>query len=159
VTDDLLADWERRLRINVDAHNLAERRFHWLDNVMGAFALATIVVLGTVGSAVNLTSGWRSGVVITVTCLGALCSAFQTQLRLGVTAVAHQVAAREYGKLRRGVEQLRRLPDNNRAERIDELREAWDAVASAAPNVPERLRREAKERFNASSSARRTPSS
>ncbi len=147
MSDDLLADWERRLRINIDAHNLAERRFHWLDAVMGAFALASIVVLGTVGTSVNLTFGWRSGLVILVTSLGALCSAFQTQLRLGPTAIAHQTAAREYGKLRRGVEQLRGLPNDLQAERTSELREKWDAVASAAPNVPQRLRRTVKEQF------------
>lgn len=147
MTDELLTAWERRLRINIDAHNLAERRFHWLDNVMGAIALVSIVLLGTVASSVNLTFGWRSVIVIVVTGVGALCSAFQTQLRLAPTAIAHQVAAREYGKLRREAEQVRGLSSEVRATQMAELKEKWDAVASAAPNVPQRLRRLAKEQF------------
>jgi hypothetical protein len=146
VSQQLLTEWERRLGINIDAHNLAERRFSWLDNVMGAVSLATIVLLGTVATSADLTSGWATWLVIGVTSVGALCSAFQTQLRLGPTAMAHQAAARQYGMLRRGVEEAKQLPADKMAERVTQLREQWDNLAVNAPNVPNRVRARAKEK-------------
>lgn len=150
MSQQLLTEWERRLRINVNAHNLAERRFHWLDNVMGAVALATIVLLGTVATSTDLTGGW-TWLVIGVTSVGALCSAFQTQLRLGPTAMAHQAAARQYSMLRRGVEEAKQLPADKMAERVTQLREQWDNLAANVPNVPSRLRIRAKEKAAAAS--------
>ena len=151
MSQQLLTEWERRLRINVNAHNLAERRFSWLDNVMGAVALATIVLLGTVATSADLTGGWTTWLVIGVTSVGALCSAFQTQLRLGPTAMAHQAAARQYSMLRRGVEEAKQLPADKMAERVTQLREQWDNLAANVPNVPSRLRARAKEQGAATS--------
>jgi hypothetical protein len=144
VSQELLTEWERRLSVNIAAHNLAERRFHWLDNVMGSIALGTIVLLGTIATTTDMTRGWRMWLVVSVTSLGALCSAFQTQLRLGPTATAHQTAARQYGALRRSVEDALRLPPERQAQRITEIRQQWDNVAGNAPNVPVRIRQQAK---------------
>lgn len=142
----VLTDWRRRLRVNTDSHNNAERRFVWLDNTLGAIALMSIVGLGSVAAGIDIRSGWKSIVVVLVTGIGALASAFQTQLRLGATALAHQTAARQYSALRRNVEEALHLPDDQLPTRVREIRQQWDLLAGAAPNVPRRIRRDARSR-------------
>jgi hypothetical protein len=141
----LLAEWLRRIRVNVSSHNAAERRFAWLDNVMGAISLGSIVLLGTVASGEIVAAAWKPW-LIAVTAIGALTSAFQTQLRLGPTAMAHQAAARQYSALRRAVEEAQRLSPDQLVDRVDAVRQQWDFVASSAPNVPTKLRDRAKSR-------------
>src|SRR4051794_5234949 len=51
---DLLVEWERRCRINLDAHNWAERRFTRLNVTYGLVSLASLVALGVAAGTFDL---------------------------------------------------------------------------------------------------------
>lgn len=144
--DDALNAWLRRLRVNIDAHNDAERRYVWLDNTLGTVSLVSLVGLGTIATTVDTTSSWKAILVLTVTGLGALSSGLQTQLRLGSMALAHQTAARQYAALRRNVEEALQTLVSDPHARAKDIRQQWDLVAGSAPNVPSKIRLRAKQR-------------
>ena len=109
-----------------------------------------MVALGVVAASFDLTKGDSRYAVVLLSIVGALVSVLQTVRDYGSQAAAHRTAARQYGALRREIEEAALLQDLGEAKqltiRMDELRRRWDWTASLAPNAPKRIRRQADSR-------------
>jgi hypothetical protein len=138
----LPAEWLRRIRVNIDAHNTAERLFSGRNTVLGVVVLAAIVSLGVIASSFNLTSGPARWVAIVLTLVGSVASSLQAYLAYGEKAAAHRVAARQYAALRRTLELVLSIEgsETERGVLLREARRQWDFAAGASPNVPPRIR-------------------
>lgn len=143
----VLAEWDWRLRVNVDTHNLAERYFDRRQTLLAILATGSLVVLGVSAGVFDLSTGWGRGLLIALTLLGSIASVLQSHLGDAANAARHQTAARQYAALRRATESAGLDPRDSAPleQHLEEIRREWDTVAGSAPNVPNRLRRKAKE--------------
>jgi hypothetical protein len=142
----VLEDWYRRVRINIDTHNYAERLYDRRNTVLAIINICSIVTVAVLASSVSISSAGMKVLVLALALLSAIASCLQLQLSYSEKAAANRLAARQYGALRRAIEMASELPDHSqeRTWRQREIQRQWDFAASSAPNVPERIRMQAK---------------
>ena len=142
----LLLEWDRRLRINIDTHNEAERHYSNWDGVLGTVSVTSLVLLAVTAGAFSLNTGSGRAILLTLTLIGSIASALQSHWSLSATAAQHRIVARQYAALRRAVESISQEGEDEtiRRARIMEVRRQWDVMASASPNVSSKIRTQAK---------------
>jgi hypothetical protein len=145
----LLALWIRRTRVNVDSHNAAERRFALLYELTATLTLGGVVALGQVAIFADPSSPAAKVAIGLATAVIAVLSATSVIWDFRTKNIEHRAAARMYARLRRAMEELSQIDPSTpeAAWRRAEIRRAWDAAAASAPNVPNKLRERARERF------------
>lgn len=113
---------------------------------MALVSIGCLVALGVAAGAFNLTEGRARYWAVALGVSGAVASVLLTLRDYGSKAAAHRTASRQYGALRREIEQLVEadLPSVEAFElRITEIRRRWDWTADVAPNAPVRIRKKA----------------
>ncbi len=144
-TQDLLVEWERRTRLNLKSHNLAERHFDRLNATCSVISIATLVALGTSATSFDLTEGWGRVIAITLSVVAALAATLQAVRGYAGLAESHRVAARRHAALSREIERIAlRAASGGGESDLDALQHRWDQISEGAPNVPPWLRRKAK---------------
>jgi hypothetical protein len=146
---ELIEDWERRCRVNIDTHAWAERAADRLNGVCAVLSVGSLVGLGVVASSFDLTKGTARYLVLALSIVAALVTVVATVRNYGVQAVLHRNAARQYAALRREIERLAidGVGDTSYiSERLKEIQQRWDWAADVAPNAPQRIRRRAREK-------------
>ncbi|MCY1145738.1 SLATT domain-containing protein [Actinoplanes sp. Pm04-4] len=144
---ELLHEWERRCRVNIDTHAWAERSLDRLNTTCAVVSIGSMVLLGVIASGYDLTDGYAQTFVVTLSVVAALVSVIGTVRNYGLLASSHRNAARQYGALRRDIELLRLSQMKQSDEfdaRVRELQRRWDWVADMAPNAPKRIRDKAR---------------
>jgi len=141
----LLVEWERRTRLNLKSHNMAERFYDRANLLCSMLAIGTLVGLGTAAASFNLTTGSGRATAISLSVLAAAATSLQAVAGYGGLAEAHRIAARRHAALSRRVERIA-LKGSREAigADLDSLQREWDLISEAAPNVPPRLRSAAK---------------
>jgi hypothetical protein len=143
----LLQEWEYRSRANIDTHARAERLFDRLNSTCAVISVGSLVALGTIASAFDLTTGFLRLLVIVLSVLGGVVSVLATVRNYGVQAAAHRNASRQYAALRREIEIFAVSGERDRVattSQLAEFRRRWDWIADVAPNAPRRLRDKAR---------------
>jgi len=145
-TSAVMEDWYKRVRINIDTHNYAERLYDRRNTVLAVTNICSIVTVAVLASSVSISSAGMKVLVLALALTSAVASCLQLQLSYSEKAAANRLAARQYGALRRAIEVASGLPDRSqeRAWQQREIQRQWDFAASSAPNVPERIRMLAK---------------
>lgn len=147
----VMEDWYKRVRVNIDTHNFAERFYDRWNVVLAVTNICSIVTVAVLASSVSISTAGMRIVVLALALVSAIASCLQIQLSYSEKAAANRLAARQYGALRRAIEVASELPDHSqeRAWQQREIQRQWDFAASSAPNVPERIRTLAKKRHRA----------
>jgi hypothetical protein len=143
---EIMEDWYKRVRINIDTHNYAERLYDRWNTILAVANICSIVTVAVLASSVSISSAGMKVLVLALGLTSAVASCLQLQLSYGEKAAANRLAARQYGALRRAIEVASGLTvlSHERAWQIREIQRQWDFAASSAPNVPERIRMLAK---------------
>jgi hypothetical protein len=142
----IMEDWYKRVRINIDTHNYAERLYDRWNTVLAIANICSIVTVAVLASSVSISSTGMKVLVLALGLTSAVASCLQLQLSYSEKAAANRLAARQYGALRRAIEVASELParSQERGWQQREIQRQWDFAASSAPNVPERIRMLAK---------------
>jgi len=142
----IMEDWYKRVRINIDTHNYAERLYDRWNTVLAITNICSIVTVAVLASSVSISSAGMKALVLALGLTSAVASCLQIQLSYSEKTAANRLAARQYGALRRAIEIASELPAHSqeRAWQQREIQRQWDFAASSAPNVPERIRMLAK---------------
>ena len=142
----VMEDWYKRVRINIDTHNYAERLYDRWNTVLAVANICSIVTVAVLASSISISSAGMKVLVLALGLTSAVASCLQLQLSYSEKAAANRLAARQYGALRRAIEVASGLPvrSQERAWQQREIQRQWDFAASSAPNVPERIRMLAK---------------
>lgn len=142
--EDQLSDWRRRARESQHSHHEAAKYYARLNYWLGIpiVALSSLVgttVFATLESQPNTTIrvivGFMSALV-------ALLGGIQTFLGLGQKGGTHRMVAARYGSVRSEIEQILALSPAERGrprEVLDKVREKRDALATEAPEVPNKI--------------------
>ena len=139
----LLLEWLRRVRVNIDSHNLAERYYRRRDVSLTVVAVAALVTLGVSATSFGLGSGDARWFGLALSLIGVSASTLQGVLGFGAAALANRVAARQFGALRRGIESALCISQSDRAFGIKQIAREWDIVSASSENVPAKIRRAA----------------
>jgi len=142
----IMEDWYKRVRINIDTHNYAERLYDRWNTVLAITNICSIVTVAVLASSVSISSAGMKMLVLALGLTSAVASCLQLQLSYSEKAAANRLAARQYGALRRAIEIASGLPvrSQERGWQQREIQRQWDFTASSAPNVPDRIRMLAK---------------
>lgn len=133
-TRRLLIEWERRARLNLRSHNIAERHFDRLNTACSLVTIGSLVGLGTTATAFNLTQGSNRLFAISLSVVAALASSLQAISGYARLAEAHRMAARRHAALSRRVERtaLKYDREDVRSD-LDAIQREWDLVSESAP--------------------------
>jgi hypothetical protein len=145
-TRQLLIEWERRCRRNIDTHAWAERRFDRLNMLCAVASIGSLVALGVIAAGFDLTKGNARYWVVALSVLAALTSVLLVVRDYASQAAAHRIAARQYGALRREIEVIsltEQMAPGEVLTRIGALQKRWDWAADLAPNAPKSIREKA----------------
>jgi len=139
-TEELLADWYRRVRESQFAHYEASKPLARSNFLYG---IPVTVLSSFVGTSFFATLENKSAIQfrILVGCtsvLAAVLSSLQTFLRFSERAEKHRAVAVRYGSLRREIEVLQAAGEPYNPLRIDSLREKMDSLSTEAPELSER---------------------
>lgn len=146
---NLLREWEKRCGRNIDTHAWADRSLDRWNGVTAVVSIGSLVALGASAGSFDLTQGRNRYWLVVITVIGALASVMLTVRDFGSKASAHRSASRQYGALRRQLEQLAAADLPTRADfesRLADIGQRWDWVADTAPNASKRIRRKAEKR-------------
>jgi hypothetical protein len=137
----LLLEWLRRVRVNIDSHNLAERYYRRRNVSLTVVAVAALVTLGVSSTSFGLGSGDARWFGLALSLIGVTASTLQGVLDFGASALANRVAARQFAALRRGIESALCMSESDRAFAIKQIAREWDIVSASSENVPAKIRR------------------
>lgn len=138
----LLLQWYRRVRraqlAQGDAASHYSKQSRWLGvPTVVLTALVSTSVFATLTKPADL---WLQILTGMVSVAASVLAALQTFLRSSDEAGIHQAASREYGALRREIAQVGAVGGKPRDEletAIDRIRERYDEISTASPNVPQ----------------------
>lgn len=136
----LLLEWLRRVRVNIDSHNLAERYYRRRDVALTIVAVAALVTLGVSATSFGLGSGDARWFGLALSLIGVSASTLQGVLGFGASALANRVAARQFAALRRSIESALCISESDRAFAIKQIAREWDIVSASSENVPAKIR-------------------
>jgi len=141
-TDQLLADWYKRIRFVQYCHYEAAKACDRLHLVLGipVIVLSTLVgssVFSSMGQTpINPTLQIATGLT---SLLAATLASLQTFFRFAEKAEKHRLSASRYGALRREAEEMLATCPQPQAEMIAILRQKLDRLADEAPHIPHQI--------------------
>ena len=131
----VMEDWYKRVRINIDTHNFAERVYDRWNVVLAVTNICSIVTVAVLASSVSLTTAGMRIFVLALALVSAIASCLQIQLSYSEKAAANRLAARQYGALRRAIEMAAELPDHSQ-ERAWQQRGRYSGSGISRPAAP-----------------------
>lgn len=136
----ILSDWKSRCEIAQKGHYMtSESRIRW-HYTIGILLIITAATLGMLQ--LNVFSSWEYLSILKVV-LGVVSTIFaniQVFFDFNTKAANHQIAATEYGKLKRKIEILLLFSHNRNIDtELTELRMNWDNIATNSPVTPKRF--------------------
>lgn len=140
-TPAVLQQWLSGIRIEQISHLRAAARYDHLHRILGLLVTVFSVVVGT--SIFGTLGGSQNQKVLisigVVSMVSAILSGLQTFLNLGQLGAMHRTAGNKFGKLRRQVEEIVALDENDPETSMKEIREQWDTLSEESPVVPQRF--------------------
>jgi hypothetical protein len=142
--DGLLQDWRNRTRLALYAYNSAVNSLRRVERWLGGAAATLGAVAGTVVFAtLSISPSFTARLIVgLVTVLAAVLVAIQTFAGFDKRIGAYEEAARQWGRVRRLIEQARlELTDDPATPSavLTAIRVEIDAVAEQCPNAPGRI--------------------
>ncbi len=150
-TERLLQDWRNRAYAAQSAYYVMAERYRRWNSQLG---IPVVILSGLVGTAIftDLEHSIKFGqwIIGSVSLFAAVLSSLQTFLRLSDSAVEHGAAADWYSAIRRDIEQILALPEQNRGNpksALDTIRQEMNKAGQKAPALSEKLWSEFAQRF------------
>jgi hypothetical protein len=143
-TEEVLADWYKRVAVTQRAHYLSAdhfgRRKYWLG--VPAATLSIVVGTSVFATVAKQPEIWVQIAVGLASVAAAVLAGLQTFLGYAERAEKHRLAGTKYGALGRELEQLRASGVYD-GDQISEVRQRLDNLATESPNNPLSIYREA----------------
>ena len=136
----IMEDWYKRVRINIDTHNYAERLYDRWNTLLAIANICSIVTVAVLASSVSISSAGMKVLVLALGLTSAVASCLQLQLSYSEKAAANRLAARQYGALRRAIEVASELPARS-PERVGNSGK-YSGSGTSRPVVPRTYRGE-----------------
>lgn len=142
--DGLLAHWQQRTLVAFLAHNLAADRCRsWDTRLGGSVAVLTAVVGTSIFATLNHDPSVTAKIVAgTVSVAAAIAAGIRAFAALPQRIEDYRLAARQYGAIRREIEQIRAVASADgeiSVATITHVRTLLDEVAENSPNAPRRI--------------------
>lgn len=141
MTQTVLSQWLKGIRIKQIAHVRAATRYVRVNRLIGLPVTVLSVAAGTsvFATLASTEKKWVLVCVGVVTMATAILSGLQTFLNYGELSAKHQAASSKYGRLRRRIEEAMVAEPQGKelAGLLQEVREAWDRLDEEAPLVPQ----------------------
>ena len=140
--ENLLTDWYRRIRFAQFAHYEAAKSYDRMNYGLGipVVILSTFVGTSVFANIVSTVDARFQILIGLVSVVAASLASLQTFFRFSEKAEKHRTAASKYGALRREIEEIMVLCNQEELkDSISNLRSRLDKLSEEAPHIPHQI--------------------